>query len=297
MSIRIMVVCAILLITASRVFAQDYEIRLTRDAEAGEKYELTVSGSISKQMTMSSQGQVLQKNASSFTANLEGTVTVLEIDEMKREKKLSLLVSRCLVSSNGSTKEREALPKDTQVVAQIRDGQKEFLIDGNVVSRDIAEMLGILISLPISQATDDDIFGTKEHRKVGDSWPVNGVKGAADLSSKGIKVDAKDIRGNTKVEKLIVAGGTNCLQISSKMEMINITPPLPRGLAVTKSNASAAFSGEFPLDVSIRPLSEAMTVSMVFVAKGKPAPDTPEVTLTMNMEESKHAKQKAVKSN
>ncbi|MGA2152676.1 MAG: hypothetical protein ABSG48_11075, partial [Geobacteraceae bacterium] len=193
MSIRIMVVCAILLITASRVFAQDYEIRLTRDAEAGEKYELTVSGSISKQMTMSSQGQVLQKNASSFTANLEGTVTVLEIDEMKREKKLSLLVSRCLVSSNGSTKEREALPKDTQVVAQIRDGQKEFLIDGNVVSRDIAEMLGILISLPISQATDDDIFGTKEHRKVGDSWPVNGVKGAADLSSKGIKVDAKDI--------------------------------------------------------------------------------------------------------
>jgi hypothetical protein len=297
MSIRIVLLCAVLLFTASRVIAQDYEIRLTRDAKAGEKYELTVSASVSKQMTMSSQGQVLQKNASSITAKLEGTVTVLEIDEMKREIKLSLLVSRCLASANGSAEEREALAKGTQVVAQMRDGRKEFLIDGNAVSKDISEMLGMLISLPISQATDDDIFGTKEHRKVGDSWAVNSVKGAVDLYSKGMKVGAEDIKGSTKLEKLIVAGGTNCLQISSRMGMINITPPLPRGLTVTKSNVSATFSGEFPVDVSIRPLSETMTVSMAFVAKGRPAPDAPEVTLTMNMEESKHAEQKSFKSN
>ena len=296
MTIRIVMVCAVLLATASRVFAQDYEVRLTRDAEAGEMYELTVSASVSKQMTMSSQGQVLRKNASSITANLEGTVTVLEIDEMKREKKLGLLVSRCLLSSNGSTK-REALAKGTLVVAQIRGGQEEFLIDGNAVSEDIAEMLGILISLPIAQATDDDIFGTKERRKVGDSWAVNSVKAAVDLSSKGIKVDPEDIKGSTKFDKLIVADGTNCLQISARMEMINIRPPLPRGMNVTKSNASANFSGEFPVDVSIRPLSEAMTVSMVFIAKGRPAPDAPEVTLTMSMEESKLAKQKSLKRN
>lgn len=297
MSIRIVMLCTILLFTASRVIAQDYEIRLTRDSRAGEKYELTASASVSKQMTMSSQGQVLQKNASSITAKLEGTVTVLEIDEIKREKKLSLLVSRCLASANGSAEEREVLAKGTRVVAQIRNGQQEFLIDGVAVSNDIAEILGMLITLPISQATDDDIFGTKERRKVGDSWPVNGSKGAVDLSSKGVKVDPKDIKGSTKIEKLIAVGSTNCLQISSRIEMTNITAPLPGGMTVTKSDASATFSGEFPVDVSIRPLSEAMTVSMTFVAKGRPAPDAPEVTLTMNMEESKHAEQKSLKSN
>lgn len=295
MNFRGVMVCAVVLLTASHVFAQNYEIRLTRDVRAGEKYELAASGSLSEQMTMLAQGQVLHKDTTSITAKLEGTVTVLEVDELKRERKLSLVVSRCLMSTNGSTVEKEVLAKDTQVVAQLRDGQMEFLIDGKVVSKDIAKMLGLLISLPTSQTTDDDIFGTKERKKVGDSWAVNSSKGAADLSFEGIKVNADDIKGSTKIDKLLVVGGTNCLQLSSRMEISNILPPLPEGLTVTESNMSATFTGEFPVDVSMRQMSEGITMSMVLVAKGKPIPDAPEITLSMNMEESKHAKQKSIK--
>ncbi|NVN93077.1 MAG: hypothetical protein HXX11_21120 [Desulfuromonadales bacterium] len=219
----------------------------------------------------------------------------MAIDEIKREKKLSLFVTSCLVKTNGSTFEREMLAKGTQVIAQQRDGKVEFVIDGKVVSKETAEILCHLISLHPSQASDDDVFGTKERKTVGDSWAVNSVKGAVDLSSRGIIVDAKDIKGSTQLEKVVEVGGTKCLQISAKMEMSNISPSLPKGMSVMQSNASATFSGEFPVDVSARPLSEGMTASIAFVAKGKSTPEAPEITLAMDLEESKHVKEKSLR--
>ena len=58
MSIRKILIYLIVLLAYSRVFAQDYEIRMNRAAETGERYELIESGSSSEQMTMSSQGQI-----------------------------------------------------------------------------------------------------------------------------------------------------------------------------------------------------------------------------------------------
>jgi hypothetical protein len=297
MNIHRAFVCAVAVVVflaASPVFAQDYEIRLTRDARAGEKYNLTASGVLSEQMTMSAKGTVLQKNAAFHTMKLEGIVTVLEVDKLKEERKLRLDISKCLVSAGGNAEEQEVLKKGTQVVAQIKDGQEEFLVDGNVAPKDVAKLLGHFISLRAGQVNDDHIFGTKERKKVGDSWPVNSVKAAADLSTKGMKVSPENIKGNTMLEKLVVVDGRECLKLDAKIDMSNISLPLPSGLTVEKSDMSATFSGEFPVDVSIRRLSEQLAMTVAITAKGKPNPDIPEITLFMTMERSRSMKWKLI---
>lgn len=295
MSIRGVLVCSILLLICSCAFVQDYELRMTRPTKVGREYELITSGSLSEQMTMSAQGEVLRSDKFSLTAKLEGIVTVLQVDELKRERKLRLLVSKSVMSMNGNINEEEALPKGTQVVAQLRDRRKEFLIDGKNVPEEIAKMLDLFISFPTTRVTDDDIFGTKERKKVGDSWAVNSMEAAKDLATEGINVDAENIKGSTTIEKVVVVDGKKCLQLSAKLEISMLAPPLPPGLTVEKSNMSAAFSGTFPFDTSIPRLSEGENMTMEVVAKGKLNPDSPEVTLSIKMMKSVQMKQKALK--
>jgi hypothetical protein len=295
MGIGKVLICLIALLACSHVFAQDYEIRMTRAAEAGERYELIASGSSSEQMTMSSQGQVLRKNKKFISAKLEGIVTVLEVDELKREKKLSLLVSKSVMYTNVNDKEEEALPKGTQIIAQRRDGKKEFLIDGKIANEDIAKMLDLFITFPATQATDDDIFGTNERKKVGDSWAVNSVNALKDLASDGIVVDLAKIEGSTKLERIVEVEGIKCLLLSASIEVSGVVPPLPSGLTVEKSNVSAIIAGEFPLDISIRPLSQIQNMMLEVVAKGKSSPDAPEVTLFMDSRRSGNIKSRLIK--
>jgi hypothetical protein len=283
------------ILTTSCLFAQDYEIRMTRAAEVGEKFALTASGAMSEQVTLSNQERVLKKDAASFTAKLEGTVTVLEIDELKREIKLSLLLSHLFVSTSGETNEKEALPKGTQVVAQLRNGKEEYLVNGDVASKEIAKVLNLFISLPITKKTDDDVFGTKDRKRVGDHWPVNTANGAEALAALGVKVDADNIKGTMNFEKLVVVDGINCLQLNGKMEMSNIALPLPAGLVVESSSISTTYSGEYPVDLAIRHLSEEISLKINLMAKGKPKPDAPEITMSMNMEKSKQMKLKFLK--
>ena len=295
MSIYRVLIFGIALLAGSPVFAQDYEIRLTRPDKVGEKSEVIVSGEMSEQMTMTSQGKILQEKKSSLSATFQGTTTVLKVDDLQRATELKLLVSKCHKKMDGNDTEEEVLAKGTQVVVRRRDSKTEFLIDGKVVPKDVAEVLGLFFSLPHSKVTDDDIFGTKERKKVGDSWAMNSKLAAKDSALQGVKVDVENITGSTKIEEVVVVGGKKCLRLSGKMEISKFAPPLPAGMAVEKSKMSVSASGVFPVDTSIGALSDKTTMTIEVVAKGKPTPDAPELTMSMKMTKSTHTKSKPLK--
>lgn len=296
MIIHRMLICTIALLIGSSVLAKDYEIRLDRPAKVGEKSEVIITGKRSRQMTMTSQGRVLRENKSSLSATFEGTITVLKVDKLQRESELKLLVAKCHKKVDGKTTEEEVLAKGTEVVLRQRDSDVEFLIDGKVVPKDIAEVLSLFFTLNDSQDTDDDLFGTKDRKKVGESWPVNSVKLARYFASKGVfKGGAKDITGSTKIEEEVVVGGTKCLRFICKAELGNFTPPLPPGMAVKKANMSVSVSYLYPVDTSVRHLSEKMAMTMELVAEGKATPEAPGVTLTVKGTGSKHMRRKFLK--
>ncbi len=94
---------------------------------------------------------------------------------------------------------------------------------------------------------------------------------------------------------VVVVDGTKCLLLSSKIAMGKAVVPMPPGMAVEKANMSAAFSGEFPVDTSIRLLSEKKKRTMEILAKGKMDPDGPEVTLSIKMAQSDQVKHSPLK--
>jgi hypothetical protein len=108
-------------------------------------------------------------------------------------------------------------------------------------------------------------------------------------------VDAENIKGSVTIEKAFVVRGTRCLQLTGKTELDMFEPPLPDGLAVEESSMSMLFSSVFPVDISLGPLSDKTSMTMALVAKGKPSPDAPEITLSMKMSRSKHMKWKFLK--
>ncbi len=293
MKCRTVLMSAVLLLAGFQLLAQDYEIRMSRESKVGEKYELTGTGSTSEDSTITGQGQVLQKQSSFLEAKLEATVTVLAVDSLKRESKVSLVVSRCQAMTNLKADTQDLLPKGTVVVAQLMaNGKPEFQVDGKVVAKDVAKALGLFISLPTGKSTDDDMFGTQERKKIGDSWSVNSAKAAADLAEKEIKVSADNVKGQTTVEKLVETDGVKCLRLSCSMEASNVPVPLPPELKIEKATLSGTFSGDFPLDLARNRQAESAEITMSVLAKGRPAPEAPALTLLLKNKQIKKLQRK-----
>jgi len=279
-------ICILLVLACSTVFAQDYEIRLHRPQKAGDRYELTASGSMTEQMVLSGKQQVIRENRSSLSCELSGVVTVLETDAMMRDKTIRLVVSRCVLSGDGKSYENEVLAKGTEVIARLDKKRETFLIDDKPASPEVEKVLGLFFFPHTSEVTDDDVFGTRERKKVGDSWPVNSSVAARDLEDEGMRVKAENVKGSTTLEKVVDVDGIKCLHLSGNMELTGMDFPLPPGFTVEFSDMSAVLSGDFPVDTSIAPLSETGTMTMAFVGKGKPSPDSPEVTLSIEKSKS-----------
>jgi hypothetical protein len=271
------------------LIGQEFEIHLTRPAQVGEKYEVTALGSRSSQMNMSRRGQVLQKNISSLSAKLEGLFTVLEIDQKKQATKASMVVSRCVVSREGKKDEEEVVPRGTRILLQQQQGETIAIINEKRAPERVTEILDILISLNRGD-TDNDIMGTNERKKVGDTWPMNNIKAAAALSTSIATALPKNIKGVAMLESTVEVEGINCLRVKGNIEISGVTPPLPVGMDIVKSNITAILSGDFPIDRRINRLSEEMSMTMLIEAKGKPGLEYSDVTMSLKSLESSHAK-------
>jgi len=284
-----------IIISGSSAFAEDYEILLERPAKVGQKYELAVSGERSSETTTSMQGKVVREEKTALSAMFEGTVTVLKIDELKRESELKVVVSKCSKKVDGNDTAQEVLAKGVEFVVRLKGIEEEFLIDGKVVSKELAEVLDVLFDLPEMKITEDDTFGTKDRKKVGDSWAMNSEMMAKGFASNGSEVEAENIKGSMELEKVVEVDGKKCLRINGKFKMSKFGLPLQAWMSVEKSSMSGTSSGDFPVDMSIGRLVERMSMTMGCVAKGKPTPETPEITVTVNGISSKQMKRKYLK--
>ena len=159
--------------------AKDYTIKLHRPAKVGEQFRLEVSGT--KATTMARKlGDVEESETEKWSAQLKGVVTVLKVNKLGGPVKLQVNVKSFTITEGKFTD--EALPKGAVVRGEDGDDGNRFetwdeelrvgtpLREGRTV-----QALKMLFSFDEMEAqeTDDDIFGTKEKQKVGDSWKIN----------------------------------------------------------------------------------------------------------------------------
>lgn len=278
-----------------QLFAQEFEIKLDRPEKVGDKYLLSGSGRELEHFKVSQGLKVVSETTASYSGKLDATVTVLKNGDTGDGSKLGLIVSACKYSENGKTPEQEILPAGTEILAELQGKEEVFLVNGKPVSPEVKKVLNLFFSLRHDKTTDDDVFGTKERKKVGDRWPVHNAEMAASLSEVGILAKPDSIKGSTALDKIVESDGIKALRITGNVEVENLTSPaLPPEFIVDKANAFVYFSGDFPIDTSKAPLSDKMDMNMWLTGRAS-APNGIGFVLSMRMEQTVEKKYKALR--
>jgi len=273
---------AIFCALALNAFSQEYEIKFTRPSKAGDVSREISTGTSTQQSTVFSAGQVI-KSANLITEiELESDNTVVETDKEGRPIRESLLVRICKVKIDGQ--ESTPFAAGTVINASVKDGKVVFDVDNKPVDDRLSAALSLVESLYTGGIGDDEVFGTSDRKKIGDSWKIRPEAIPADMARHEIKVDKDKIDGSVRVEKLEKSGDADCLFISAEMSVKDIVPKLPENLKVESSVMMTNFTGLFPLDLASQRLAQTTEFKMQMTLIGRVNPESPEVKIVSTNE-------------
>ena len=149
---------------------ETYAIKLSHPAKVGERYHVRIHGSNTEQMLVS-LGRKTNARSNTVIVELEGEIKVLETDQRGHRTKYACTVGTC-VTDTGRGK-MKLFEKGDVIVTSAVNGKKDFSLNETNVSREAAAALGIVLSVYTGGHDDDDIFGTKEPKRIGDAWAIN----------------------------------------------------------------------------------------------------------------------------
>ncbi|HEY6871152.1 MAG TPA: hypothetical protein VI298_00365 [Geobacteraceae bacterium] len=279
---KLMLAALFLSLLAQAAAAGDYDIRLHRPMHAGEKFRISATGSNAVKTVIKTGGELFRDDRENFSVEFDSLVTVLATDRNGKPTRESVAVLKC--EKTEAFDRKALLAPGTVVVASAKGKDDVYEIDGKPVDREMHEVLAIFVPLGKGEATDDEIFGTRERKRVGDAWGVNADLAAREFEDFKLGVRKENIAGKTTLEKIVRSGAADCLLIRSEVTFEKLAPPLPSYLSVESSLMRADLSGEFPVDTDAQPPEEKAVLTFTFVARGKPAPAAPEVVIESSFE-------------
>src|SRR5262245_50903339 len=174
--------------------ADDYVIRLTRPSKVGDRFHIDAKGATREQERITVGDQV-QKDDNDLSVHLVAAATILAIDPKADATRIEYLIESCQKTTDGKTE--EVLPAGRRVVAESNaEGETMFTVAGDPALEDISKALGVVISAHTpGTPSDDEIFGTAQRKRVGDTWSINAETTAAFLSKTGLKVSPENLKG------------------------------------------------------------------------------------------------------
>ena len=214
---------------SARAADDTHAVRLSRPTKVGDRYRVDAKGKLVMQQRVAAAGQVAQSNETTIEVQLLAVATVLAVDSKAMATRVSYQVASCQRLKDGQTK--EIVPRGRTVVAEHKGQKTGFTVDGEAAPAEVAEALGVVISAHEPEsATDDDIFGTRDRKRVGEKWDINAPAAARDLSARGLKLAPQDIAGHAKLEAVRTVDGVKALEVSARLRVDRLNAPLPPGM-------------------------------------------------------------------
>jgi hypothetical protein len=267
------------LLFAGACFAQaDYEIRLARPGKKGDRYRIEASGEQLRRVALRSGGQTIPGSSEGFKVELTGEATVLEADAKGNVTRAQVRVDT-LVRVVGLQRD-EMLGAGTLVTESRAGPRQRFQIDG----RDVAPLVKDLLEVVLSETndpevpSDDELVGTRERKKVGESWQVNRESLARFVSrDRDISLDVKpgDVEGSGRLTALEKVDGTECQRVDVAFTFLGtprVDPPPPPGAS---ARVTVTMSNLLPVDTSLDARAESSQLTMVYTMQALPRPDRP----------------------
>ncbi len=269
----------------------DYVIRLTRPSKVGDRSRVDTTGTQRERERITIGGQV-QKEEKDLAVHLVAIETVLAVDSSSAPTRYEYLIETCQKTSAGKTE--ELLSAGRRVVAGTdAQGDTVYTVDGDPALEDIAKALGVVISVHRPNSpTDDDIFGTKERKRVGDTWSIDSAAAAADLSKAGLGVSPEVLKGTVSFAGVRTVGAVKALEVTARLRAQGFAMgngDLPEWLQTEKSSLSGDLNMLVPADPDVPNLLPGkLQMQIVILLKGeKPdtgSPVTVEETMEMSLE-------------
>ena len=263
----------------------DYEIRLHRPAQAGERYRLSAVGHDTKSSSATSEGRAPRLNREELGVELEGVVTIVEAGA-RGATRAEIRIERASTVRDG--RRGEFLAAGTTVTEKRSGVSQVFDVNGEPALADVAAALGLVLS-ETSIDNDDELFGSKARRKVGERWSVNPGR-VAELFSRPsggrrMAITARDVTGSARLARVAPCGKAACMTIEANGTVSLPAASLsPQGMQVESSTLEFAFSGVFPLDPARLRLQESASITIRFRGHRPASPDNAPMTLEATLE-------------
>lgn len=279
------------LLASLALSAQDYAIDLGRQGATDLQHHVVVHAVDERRTTTLVGGRAVRTDAGKTTLDLEGEVDVIGKDSANRPR-LKVLVtgSSCTVDD----KPVDGLPKGLVVIAEYGKEHSVFSRpDGTALDEGLQKYLRMAFTISENMNDDDLAFGTRERKKVGDTWGINQAWAASSLSQQGLRVAPEAISGTVQLKEILKDQGVDCMKVAIAMDIREFSGlPLPPGFRVTKAIFDCQMEGLFPVEVTKDPHQSSEALNGEFLATGKvPTEQGPvEVTIMARMIQKKESR-------
>jgi len=220
---------------ASALYGQRFPIHFETPFHVGEHYMVTTSAS--RLDTRSSQAGAIQ--TIEYRLDFRGSAEVLLLNERKIPNRIVFTVERFTKTQDGMTAD---LLKSGSVMTEDYRHQppislKDGTIEGTVL--EAFQLIGSASTSPLGESTDDKIFGTREPKSIGDSWPINIRMAAASLKDTGIVVSPDHLSGTVSLVGRERIAGIDCLSLQAEVraDAISSTWALPARTKLDQANS------------------------------------------------------------
>jgi hypothetical protein len=274
------------LFLSSMAAAQTYPIRFLRPWKQGERYRIAAKGSFLQKTSTTVTGGV-SGSTLDFTVEFLADATVLEVRRDGRIAKELLTIDNCRVSKEGTSK--EVLTKGTVVLAAAENGDEVFRIHGQPVDKEIDDTLSVVITLDAGETSDEDVFGTRENKKLGESWAINSSSAVDWLRQAHLNVNQEDIRGWARVVKRVTVENNDCFVIDGVLATDKLSGDFD-GAKIEGGQLQLRITGALPKDISRHPVeqSQQMTIHLLASRTRSPASREAKVDLTTEIRMTAH---------
>lgn len=251
-----------------------YEIKFFRPEKVGDKSAFSCSGSTKKVQTMIVEGKAEDPKTQDLVYELSGASEVATIDDKERVTERTFTIEKC-IRIDGE-KRIEVAGKSTVVNLRCIDGVKAIKPRDPTkkLSPEAIQILSQAIALLANKdfSNDDDAIGTKERKKIGESWTVNkGLFAKSFFERSGMIVKDEDIKGEVKLLGIKTVSGIECLEIGLDVSVLKLALPNPvrNGVKREVEKATIAVNLMVLLPLNGKDPLLGGKESMIVVCKGK----------------------------
>ncbi len=155
------------------------------------------------------------------------------------------------------------------MIARKRGSEMSYFVKKRKFTDMELRALEAVAPLETYRSTDDELFGTKVARRVGEHWPVNAEEVAQEFRKMtGSVVPASGIRGAVSFEEIREHQGLDCQLIRTELLVFNALPglgKLPAGTRLKSASLKVQSYELLPLELDLPPVADWLSLDMAAV--------------------------------